>query len=207
MDPDELDPEEEGMEDEDTPTPPQEVEIKPASLMEKMLKTRTILLFGGIDQKMAHRVTEQLLMLAADSDDDIKLFINSQGGHVESGDTIFDMIRYVKPKVKIIGTGWVASAGALIYVSVPREDRYCLPNTRFMIHQPAGGVRGQAADIAIEAGEILKMRQRLDQIFADQTGQSIERVRKDTNRNYWMSATEAKEYGLVGHIVQSQADL
>lgn len=207
MDPDELDPEEEGMEEEDTPTPPQEVEIKPASLMEKMLKTRTILLFGGIDQKMAHRVTEQLLMLAADSDDDIKLFINSQGGHVESGDTIFDMIRYVKPKVKIIGTGWVASAGALIYVSVPREDRYCLPNTRFMIHQPAGGVRGQAADIAIEAGEILKMRQRLDQIFADQTGQSIERVRKDTNRNYWMSATEAKEYGLVGHIVHSQADL
>lgn len=207
MDPDELDPEEEGMEDEDTPTPPQEVEIKPASLMEKMLKTRTILLFGGIDQKMAHRVTEQLLMLAADSDDDIKLFINSQGGHVESGDTIFDMIRYVKPRVKIIGTGWVASAGALIYVSVPREDRYCLPNTRFMIHQPAGGVRGQASDIAIEAGEILKMRQRLDQIFADQTGQSIERIQKDTNRNYWMSATEAKEYGLVGHIVQTQADL
>jgi ATP-dependent Clp protease protease subunit len=122
---------------------------------------------------------------------------------VESGDTIFDVIRFVKPQVKIIGTGWVASAGALIYSAVPVEDRYSLPNTRFLLHQPAGGTRGQASDIAIEAEEILKMRRRLNETFAKQTGQSLERIEEDTDRNFWMSAKEAKEYGLVGQIVQT----
>ena len=178
---------------------------RPKGLMEKMLDTRTILLYGEINQKVAREITEKLLLLSADSDDPIKLIINSQGGHVESGDTIFDMIRYVKPRVQIIGTGWVASAGALIYVSVPQEDRFSLPHTRYMIHQPMGGVRGQASDIAIEAKEIVKMRERLNQTFADQTDTPIEQVRKDTERNYWMSAEEAQEYGLVGKIV-SQAD-
>lgn len=173
-----------------------------------MLKTRTILIYGGIDQKMAQKVTEQLLMLEADDDEaPIKLFINSQGGHVESGYTIFDMIRYVRPKVKIIGTGWAASAGALIYAAVDKEDRYSLPHTRYMLHQPLGGVRGQASDIAIEAEEIMKMRENLNQLFAEQTGQPIERVRKDTDRNFWMSAEEAQEYGLVGTIVNTAADL
>lgn len=176
-------------------------------LMEKMLNTRTILLYGEINQKVAQRVTEQLLLLSADSDDDIKIFINSQGGHVESGDTIYDMIRYVKPRVKIIGTGWVASAGALIFVSVPVEDRLTLPHTRFMIHQPLGGVRGQAADIAIEAEEIVKMRHRLDETFAEATGQPLERVKKDTERNYWMSAEEAQEYGLVGKVIFNEGEL
>lgn len=178
---------------------------RPKGLMEKMLDTRTILLYGEINQKVAREITEKLLLLSADSDDPIKLIINSQGGHVESGDTIFDMIRYVKPRVQIIGTGWVASAGALIYVSVPQEDRFSLPHTRYMIHQPMGGVRGQASDIAIEAKEIVKMRERLNQTFADQTGKPIEQVRKDTERNYWMSAEEAQKYGLVGKIV-TQAD-
>ncbi|HAA53729.1 MAG TPA: ATP-dependent Clp protease proteolytic subunit [Myxococcales bacterium] len=173
----------------------------------KLLETRTILIYGGIDQALARRVTQQLLLLSATSDDDIKIFINSQGGHVESGDTIFDMIRFVKPKVKIIGTGWVASAGALIYVSVPVEQRYSLPNTRFMLHQPLGGVRGQASDIAIEAQEIIKMRKRLNQIFADQTNQPLEKIDKDTDRNFWMGPEEAKDYNLVGHIIQSSNDL
>jgi ATP-dependent Clp protease, protease subunit len=194
-------------EEEPTPDTPATGKDKPLSLMEKMLKQRTILLYGAIDQKTAQRVTEQLLMLAADGDEDIKLFINSQGGHVESGDTIFDMIRFVKPRVKIIGTGWVASAGALIYISVPLEDRYSLPHTRYMIHQPLGGVRGQAADIAIEAEEIMKMRARLDRMFAAETGQPLERIKKDTERNYWMSAEEAIAYGLVGKVVATQADL
>jgi len=126
---------------------------------------------------------------------------------VESGDTIHDMIRFVKPRVRIVGTGWVASAGALIYVSVPRDDRFCLPHTRFLLHQPAGGVGGTAADIDIEAREILKMRDRLNKIFADATGQPIERIKKDTDRDHWMSAKEAVDYGLVGRIVTSHKDI
>ena len=141
--------------------------------------------------------------MAADSDEPIKLFINSPGGHVESGDTIFDMIRFVKPRVKIIGTGWVASAGALIYAAADKEDRFSLPNTRYLLHQPMGGAMGQASDIAIEAEEILKMRKRLNQTFADATGQPLEKVEKDTDRNFWMSANEAIEYGLVAKIIQS----
>ncbi len=172
-------------------------------LERKLLETRTLLIYGRIDQSVAEDVTQKLLLLSATSNDPIKLFINSQGGHVESGDTIFDMIRFVKPRVKIIGTGWVASAGALIYSSVPLEDRYSLPNTRYMLHQPLGGVSGQASDIAIEALEIVKMRERLNKSFAQQTGQPLEKITKDTDRNFWMSAEEAKEYKLVGHIIHS----
>ena len=168
---------------------------------EKLMETRTLLIFGEIDQKMAERVTQQLLLLSAISQDDIKIIINSQGGHVESGDTIFDMIRFVTPKVKIIGTGWVASAGALIYAATPVKQRYSLPNTRFLLHQPLGGIRGSAQDLAIEAKEILKMRRRLNEIFAEQTGQPLEKIERETDRNLWMSAEEAKAYGLVGHIV------
>lgn len=169
---------------------------------EKLMETRTLLIFGEIDQKMAERVTQQLLLLSAISQDDIKIIINSQGGHVESGDTIFDMIRFVTPKIKIIGTGWVASAGALIYAAAPVKQRYSLPNTRFLLHQPLGGIRGSAQDLAIEAKEILKMRRRLNEIFAQQTGQSLEKIERETDRNLWMSAEEAKDYGLVGHIVK-----
>lgn len=184
-----------------------EKQAPPKGIMEKLLETRTILLYGEINQKVAKDVTQNLLLLEAESEDPIKIFINSQGGHVESGDTIFDMIRYVKPRVQIIGTGWVASAGALIYVSVPLEDRFSLPHTRYMIHQPMGGVRGQASDIAIEAEEIMKMRERLNQTFSDQTNKPIEQVRKDTERNFWMSAPEALDYGLVGKIVKNATEL
>ncbi|MEN4010684.1 MAG: ATP-dependent Clp protease proteolytic subunit [Bellilinea sp.] len=170
---------------------------------DKFLKTRTILIFGEINQKLAERVTQQLLLLSEISNEDIKVIINSQGGHVESGDTIFDMIRFVRPKVKVIGTGWVASAGALIYAAVPVEQRYSLPNTRFLLHQPMGGMRGSAQDLAIEAQEIIRMRRRLNEIFARQTGQQLEKVEHDTDRNFWMSAEEAKAYGLVGNIIQN----
>lgn len=177
------------------------------SIDDKLLKDRTIMLFGQIDMDVAREVSKRLLVLAAESDEPIKLYINSPGGHVESGDTIFDVIRFVKPRVQIIGTGWVASAGALIYAAVPVEDRYSLPNTRFLLHQPAGGTRGQASDIAIEAEEILKMRKRLNETFAKQTGQSLEKIENDTDRNFWMSAAEARDYGLVGHIVDSADDV
>lgn len=178
------------------------------NIMKQLLETRTILLFGEINMKVAERISQQLLLLAADSDDDIKLIINSPGGHVESGDTIFDMIRFVKPKVKIIGTGWVASAGALIYVAADKENRYSLPNTRFLLHQPMGGTGiRQASDIAIEAEEIIKMRRRLNETFAEQTGQPLEKVEKDTERNFWLSAEAAKEYGLVSKIIQSMDEI
>jgi ATP-dependent Clp protease protease subunit len=182
--------------------PKTEEEQPKFNFQEKMMETRTLLIFGEIDQKMAERVTQQLILLSALSQDDIKIIINSQGGHVESGDTIFDMIRFVTPKVKIIGTGWVASAGALIYAAAPVEQRFSLPNTRFLLHQPAGGFRGSAQDMAIEAQEILKMRRRLNEIFAKQTGQPLEKIERETDRNLWMTAREAKDYGLVGHIVE-----
>ena len=175
-------------------------------LEEKFLETRTILIFGEINQKVAREVSEKLILLSAINDNDIKVIINSQGGHVEAGDTIHDMLRFVKPKVKVLGTGWVASAGALIYVAVPVENRYSLPNTRFMLHQPSGGVGGQASDISIEAQEILKMRERLNKIFSVQTGQPVEQIEKDTDRNFWMSAQEAKDYGLVGKVITTQAE-
>jgi len=175
-------------------------------LEEKFLETRTILIFGEITQKVAREVCEKLILLSALNDNDIKVVINSQGGHVEAGDTIHDLLRFVKPRVKVLGTGWVASAGALIYVAVPQENRYSLPNTRFMLHQPSGGVGGQATDISIEAQEILKMRERLNKIFSVQTGQPVEKVERDTDRNFWMSAEEAKEYGVVGKVITTQAE-
>lgn len=196
--------------EEQDPEPAEEAEGtgKPKkNLMERLLETRTITIFGEINMKLAQEVTEKLMLLAADSDEDIKIFINSPGGHVESGDTIFDMIRFVKPRVKVIGTGWVASAGALIYAAADRENRLSLPNTRFLLHQPMGGVRGQAQDIKIEAEEIIKMRERLNRIFSEQTGQPLEKVAKDTERNFWMTAKEAIDYGLVGKIINSTNEI
>jgi ATP-dependent Clp protease protease subunit len=156
---------------------------------------------------MAERVTAQLLAYAADGEGDIKVVVNSPGGHVESGDTIHDMIRYVGPRVKMIGTGWVASAGAHIFLGAKKENRFCLPFTRFLLHQPLGGVRGQASDISIEAEEILKMRERLIREIASETGQAYERVVQDTERNFWMGAEEAKAYGLVSKVIQRASEV
>lgn len=183
-------------------------EDKPAStpggaLMMKFLEARTVLVFGGIDQKLAQTVASQLLYLDHVSNDPIKLFINSPGGHVESGDTIHDLVTFIKSPVSVIGTGWVASAGTHIFLGVPKERRFCLPNTRFLIHQPSGGAGGRATDIAIQAKEIVKMRERLAQVIAKATGQSIERVRDDIERDYWMSTEEAKEYGILGTVINS----
>lgn len=174
---------------------------------ERLFQSRTILIHGEITSRLAQEVTAQLLALAAESDDDITLFIHSEGGHVESGDTIHDMIRFVKPRVRVVGTGWVASAGTHIYLAVPKEDRFCLPNTRFLIHQPHGGTGGRTTDIRIEAEQIVKMRDRLNRTIAECTGQSLEKVEKDTEKNHWMSAEEAVEYGIVGRIIASATEL
>ena len=172
-----------------------------------LFKSRSIFIYGGITQELAQKVCTQLVAMAAASDDDIRIYVNSPGGHVESGDSIHDMIKFIKPKVWIIGTGWVASAGALIFVSVPKERRLCLPNTRFLLHQPSGGTRGMASDIEIQAREIIKMNERLNKIMAAATGQPLDKIAKDTDRDYWLSAEEAKDYGLVSRIVTSQADI
>jgi ATP-dependent Clp protease protease subunit len=185
-------------EDDKKPEPPPFTAISQA-----LYKSRTVLIFGEVDMKMAERVTANLLALAAeDPNKDIKIVVHSPGGHVESGDTIHDMIKALRPKVKTIGTGWVASAGAHIYLAADKAHRFCLPNTRFMIHQPLGGIRGTASDIEIEAEEIMKMHERINRTIADETGQPLSKVREDTDRNHWLSAEEAKAYGLVTRIIE-----
>lgn len=172
-----------------------------------LLKNRTLTLFGEVTQEVAKRMVEKLLTLAYESDDSITLYISSPGGHVESGDTIFDMVRYIKPVVFTIGTGWVGSIATHIYLAPDLEHRFCLPNTRFLIHQPAGGMGGDASDIEIHAREILKTRERINGIIATQTGQPLDRVESDTDRDFWMSAEESVEYGIVGRIVDSIEDI
>lgn len=176
-------------------------------LEEKLLKARNVLIFGPITQTLSKQVSERLIALASENDEEIRIFVNSPGGHVESGDTIHDLIKFLRPKIKVIGTGWVASAGALIYLAAAKENRYCLPNTRFLLHQPSGGAGGQASDIAIQAREIIKMRERLNKIIAAETGQTVERVEKDTERDHWMTAEEAVEYGVCAKIISRWDEL
>ena len=176
-------------------------------LTEKSLKSRTIFISGEINQELAEKVCTKLLILEELSDEPIKIFINSQGGHVESADTIHDVIKFIKPKVIMIGTGWVASAGITIYLAAEKENRYSLPNTRYMIHQPLGGFNGPATDIVIEAKEILRVRTRINNLISEATNQPIEKVNKDTDRNYWLTSTEALEYGLVNKIISKHSDL
>lgn len=176
-------------------------------LDEKLFKSRSITIFGDIDERIARSVTEKLLALAADSDEPITIYISSPGGHVESGDVVYDMIKYIKPEVRVVGTGWVASAATTIYLAAKKENRFSLPNTRFLVHQPSGGSRGRASDIKIQAEQIIKMRERINKLIAAETGQPLERVAKDTDRDYWMTVAEAIDYGIVGKQISSIAQL
>ena len=175
-----------------------------AFLEAALFKARTVLLTGGIDFKQAQRVSERLLALSAESMDPILLVLSSPGGHVESGDMIHDAIRFIDAPVQMLGTGWVASAGALIYCAVPRERRLCLPNTRFLLHEPRGGVGGMASDVEIQAREILRMRDLLEEILANHTGQPIDRIHTDTDRDFVMEAPEALAYGIIDDIISSR---
>jgi ATP-dependent Clp protease, protease subunit len=181
-------------------------EPQSSDIAKALFKSRTVLIFGEVNMKMAERVTAQLLAYN-ETEGDIRVVVNSPGGHVESGDTIHDMLRFVGSRVKMIGTGWVASAGAHIFLGAKKENRYCLPFTRFLLHQPLGGVQGQASDITIEAEEIIKMRARLIKEIAMETGQSYEKVVTDTERNFWMGAEEAVKYGLVSKVVSTASDV
>lgn len=172
-----------------------------------LLKHRTLTIFGEINKEVAQRTAEKLLALAFENDQPITIFIGSPGGHVESGDTIFDMIRFIKPVVRTVGTGWVGSIATHIYLAPAKENRFALPNTRFLIHQPSGGFGGDASDIAIQAREIIKTRERINQTIAEQTGQPLSKVAEDTDRDYWMSTEESVAYGLVGRIVNKITEL
>lgn len=187
--------------EEESSTPP------PPSTQRHLFESRTVLITGGIDQELAHKTCATLLAMAQVSDDPITVIVSSPGGHVESGDMIHDMIRFIGPKVNIVGMGWVASAGALIYISVPTEQRFCTPNTRFLLHQPSGGAGGQASDIAIQAEQLVKMRSRLNQMFAEATGQTFDRIETITDRDYWMNAEESVAFGLAGTIINSASDV
>ena len=170
-------------------------------------KSRFVLVFGEVTHAVASATCQRLIALSTESDAPITMLISSPGGHVESGDAIHDMIRFVRAPVTTVGTGWVASAGTHIFLAPPKERRLCLPNTRFMIHQPAGGAGGQATDIAIQAKEILRTRERIGRVIAKQTGRPFETVARDMERDFWMSAAEAIEYGIVSRVIERQTEL
>ena len=164
-------------------------------------KSRFVLVFGEIDHAAARTACTRLIALAEESDAPINVLISSPGGHVESGDAIHDVIRFVRSPVTTIGTGWVASAGTHIFIAAPKERRVCLPNTRFMIHQPGGGAGGPATDIAIQAKEILRTKDRINQILSSHTQQPLERIVSDSDRDFIMDAEQAKAYGIVDHVI------
>jgi ATP-dependent Clp protease protease subunit len=176
-------------------------------LDEKLFKSRSISIFGNINERIARSVTEQLLALSAESNDPITIYISSPGGHVESGDVIYDMIKFIKPEVRVVGTGWVASAATNIYLAAKKENRFSLPNTRYLVHQPSGGSSGDATDIAIQMEEILKTKERINKIISDETGRPLEQVVQDTDRDYWMSVEEAVEYGIVHKVIKSITEI
>jgi ATP-dependent Clp protease protease subunit len=186
---------------------PDEPSTRDEGLGLRMLKTRTVLVSGVVDDKLAEKTIAQLLILDAENHEPIRVMITSQGGHVDSGFAIHDMLRFIESPIITIGAGWVASIAVPILFGAPKERRYSLPNTRFLLHQPTGGAGGQASDIRIEAEEILKVREKLNGLIAAETGQDIERVSTDSDRNFWMDAEQAKEYGLIGQVVTSVTEI
>ncbi len=173
----------------------------------RLLKERVIFLVGPVNDMTANLVVAQLLFLEAENPDkDISLYINSPGGSVTAGMAIFDTMQFIKPDVSTLCIGQAASMGALLLTAGAKGKRYCLPNARVMIHQPLGGFQGQASDIEIHAKEILYLRERLNQILATQTGQTLEAIERDTDRDNFMSAEQSVKYGLVDNVIASRKD-
>ena len=195
------------MEEPDTEAAPSTAEPRNSFLEEKAFKSRTVLVFGAISDVTASDVARRLIALDADSAAPIDMLVSSPGGHLESGDAIHDIIRFITAPVNMIGTGWVGSAATHLYLSVPRERRFCTPNTRFLIHQPSGGAGGPASDIAIHAQEIIKARERIARTISRETGRPLDSVLEDIERDRWLSAEEAIDYGLVGRIIQNKTEL
>ncbi len=176
-------------------------------LQVKLLKTRTILLSGEINKDLAEKTVKQMLLMEAENDDPIKVFIDSPGGDADAGYAIFDMIRFIKPMVITIGMGTVASAAALVHLAANKENRLSLPNAHFLIHQPLSGIRGVATEIEIHARELEKLQEKINKLIAEETGQKLSKVVKDTDRDYWLSAEEALDYGLISRIITRRGDL
>ena len=195
------------MEHPDPETPAGTAEPRNAFLEEKAFKSRTVLLFGAISDQSASDIARRLIALDADSATPIDMIVSSPGGHLESGDAIHDIIRFIAAPVNMIGTGWVGSAATHLYLGVPRERRFCLPQTRFLIHQPSGGAGGPASDIAIQAREIIKARERIARVIARECGQDLDQVLADIERDHWMPAQEAVAYGLVSRIIERRGEL
>lgn len=187
--------------------PEENANAETENLSLKMLKTRTLLLSGEINKELAEKVIKQLLLLEADGDDPIKMFIDSPGGDADAGFAIFDMIRFIKPRVITIGMGLIASAASIVLLASPAEDRIALPNSHFMIHQPLSGIRGVATEIEIHARELGKMKEKVNKLIAAESGKDIEAVAADTDRNFWLNAEEALEYKLVSRIVTTRDEL
>jgi len=173
----------------------------------KLLKTRTILVSGTVDEELTERVISELLILDADSHDPIRVLITSPGGHVDAGMAIHDVMHFIKSDIVAIGAGWVASIAVPILFGATKENRLALPHTRFLLHQPSGGVGGHLKDIRIEAQQIMKVRERLNRMIADETGQPYEKVYEDSDRNFWMNAEEAIEYGVIARVIKSVDDI
>jgi len=187
---------------------PANTDARSSFLEEKAFKSRTVLVFGAInDQSAADTVRRLIALDAASSTEPIDMLVSSPGGHLESGDTVHDVVRFITAPVRMIGTGWVGSAATHLFLSVPKERRFCLPQTRFLIHQPSGGAGGQATDIAIMAREIIKARERIAQVIARETGQPLAKVLVDIERDNWMGPEEAIEYGLISRIINNRAEL
>ena len=200
-----LDDEDDDEEEEKRPEPEREERNRRVDAL--FFESRNVLITGEINDKVARQAVTHLLALAEKSDDPINLFISSPGGHVESGDMVHDIVKFIRPTVRAIGSGWVASAGALIFIGADRENRLCLPNTRFLLHQPRGGIFGKASDMWIQAEQIIKMRERFDRLFAEATGQTPEKIAEDTARDFWLNTDEALEYGLLGRVINTVDDL
>ena len=180
----------------------------PDPFSERFLKTRQIILSGEINKDLADGIARQLLIL--DSDDSkapIYMYIDSPGGDVDAGFAIFDVIRFVKAPVYLIGMGLIASAATLVLLSVPKERRLGLPNSRYLIHQPLGGMRGVATDIEIYAKDMEKIRAKLNKIISEETGTALEQVTKDTERDFWLDSEEAVKYGLISSIITKKDEL
>lgn len=191
----------------ETPAPKAQPDPSSAFLEEKAFKSRTVLIFGTITDATAAEAARRLIALDSDSSEPIDVIVSSPGGHLESGDTIHDLIRFVRAPVRMIGSGWVGSAATHVYLAAPRERRFCLPNTRFLIHQPSGGMSGPASDIAIQAREIILARQRIAELIARECGKPVSVVLEDIARDHWLSANEAINYGLVSRIIKRREEL
>jgi len=177
-------------------------------LTERLMKSRTVIIADVITKQLAQKIITQLLLLEQENPkEDIKMFINSPGGDADAGFAIYDMMQFVKPRIKAICAGVTASAAVIILLGSKSEDRFSLTNARILIHQPSTGVQGTASDIQIEAGEIIKCREKINRLIAVETNQEVEKVENDTKRNYWMSAEEAVEYGLVSKVTKTQEDI